>query len=626
MSSRIFLARRAGLGYHRGMQKHPVIAPDRAVDSGTGNVPPSLSSDAASSRDDGPADEARTALACARTLILTWRAPLASPHIPPELSRRLAGNYDGRHPLVVWLEDEVVHVEERPLLRRWVARLERDAPRGGEGCLRLRHRDNRFHWYRLAWMGQGARRNRCFTASLSRVDAVADAVREGEVRASRDFLRDACRMDRFCAQAWLLLHRDGEHAFVSFDLERFRYFNRQYGYDEGNALLRSVARLAHGVLRPDELLGHVAADRFVVCLLGGRERVEGFMHDLRTALRQGLPALPDLHVSFGIRLLASGEMGSVRLFCDQAREALKTVKGSYLREHAFYDAGLGQRLDHEQLVESNMGAALAQREFLPVFQPRVRLRDGVLAGAEVLARWQHGPTLRILPNNFVPLFERNGFIVRFDYYMWQSACRLLRQWLDAGLRPPRLSLNVSRIHFQETPLVEVLGNLLETHALSPSLLELEITESACADDAADLLPVMRRLHEMGFPLALDDFGAGYASVASLCRLPFDVLKLDKSLLDDCLNNARQRAVLRHVIPLGREMGMEVVAEGVESVEQANFLLDCGCELAQSFLFSRPLSAEVFRRRCLESDAPFLPGEAAGEDEPDGPDGRPPHPA
>lgn len=600
------------------MRKSPDIAP---------GCPPAARDDCAvsvaSSDADAPAGAVRTALACARTLILTWRAPLASPSVPPELSHRLAGRYDGRHPLLVWLEDEVAHVEDRPLLRRWIERLKRDAPRAGEGCLRLRHRDNRFHWYRLAWMGQGARRNRRFVATLGRVDAVAEAVRGEEERSSRDFLREACRMDRFCARAWPLLHDEGEHAFVSFDLGRFRYFNRQYGYDEGNALLRGVARLAHGVLRPGELLGHVSADRFVVCLLGGRERVESFMNDLRAALQHGFPSLPELHVSFGIRLLAPGEMGSVRLFCDQAREALKTVKGSYLREHAFYDAGLGRRLDHEQLVESNMKAALAQKEFLPVFQPRVRLRDGSVAGAEVLARWQHGPTLQLLPNNFVPLFERNGFIVRFDYYMWQSACRQLRQWLDAGLQPPRLSLNVSRIHFQQTPLVEVLGNLLETYALPASLLELEITESACADEA-DLLPVMRRLREAGFLLALDDFGAGYSSVASLCRLPFDVLKLDKSLLDDCLNNNRQHVLLRHVIPLGREMGMEVVAEGVESVEQANFLLDCGCELVQSFLYSRPLSAEAFRRRCLESDAPFLPGEAAGEEEPDGQGGCVPH--
>lgn len=604
------------------MRKSPVIAPDCQPAAGSGVASVSVAPAAAPSLPAAPAGEAQTALACARTLILAWRAPLAAPYVPSELTRRLAGNYDGRHPLVVWLEDEVVHVEDRPLLRRWIARLERDAPRGGEGCLRLRHRDNRFHWYRLAWMGQGKRRNRRFTASLSRVDAVVEALRVEEERSSRDFLREACHMDRFCARAWPLLHRDGEHAVVSFDLGRFRYFNRQYGYDEGNALLRDMARLAHGVLRPDELLGHVAADSFVVCLLGGRERVESFMDDLRAALRHGLPTLPELHVSFGIRLLAPGEVGSVRLFCDQAREALKTVKGSYLREYAFYDVGLGQRLDHEQLVESNMKAALAQREFLPVFQPRVRLRDGSVAGAEVLARWQHGPALRIQPNNFVPLFERNGFIVRFDYYMWQSACRLLRQWLDAGLHPPRLSLNVSRIHFQQTPLVDVLGNLLETYALPASLLELEITESACADEA-DLLPVMRRLRDAGFLLALDDFGAGYSSVASLCRLPFDVLKLDKTLLDDCLNNSRQHVLLRHVIPLGREMGMEVVAEGVESVEQAHFLQECGCELAQSFLFSRPLSAEAFRRRCLESDAPFLPGEAAGEEDTDG---RPPHPA
>lgn len=557
----------------------------------------------------------RDLLTCARGLAFAWHAPLAAPHIPPEIGSRLAGTYDGRHPFDIWLDDDVVHTSDRPLLEGWIAKLKTHAVRCGEGCLRLRDRQDRLHWYRLAWLGRGPRTDRHFVASLTQVDAVVRAVRAQ----GAPFGWEApmcCDMPHFQAEAERLLRQPGECAFVCLNVERFRRFNRQWGYAAGDRLLHTLIRETRRLLQPDDALGHVAADRFVVCLRGGRKRAEAFVAALCSTM---LPVQlenaedgPQARLVCGMRLVCPGEEGSVRQFCDQAGEALRTVKGDWLRSYAWYDVALETGIEHELLVESRMRGALAQQEFLPVFQPRVCLRDGRVVGAEVLARWQHSAAPLMPPDIFVPLFERNGFIIRLDYAIWESACRLLREWLDAGLRPPRLSLNVSRVHFQEGALVPVLRDLLAAYRLLPSQLELEITESTCAVDERTFLPAMQSLHDAGFPLALDDFGAGYSSVTNLCQLPFDVLKLDKGLLDDCLNHARRRALLHHVIPLGHAMGMEVVAEGVQNVEQARFLLDCGCDQAQSHLFCRPLSAEDFRRRCLESDAPFLPDETAGQ--------------
>lgn len=571
----------------------------------------------------------RDVLTCARTLAFAWNAPLESAHVPPEWSLRLAGTYDGRHPFTVWLDDDVVHASDRPLLEGWIAKLKTHAARCGEGCLRLRDRQDRFHWYRLAWLGRGPRTGRRFVASLAQVDAVVRAVRAKSAFSDRETLM-LCDMPHFQAEAERLLRQPGECVFLCLDMERFRRINRQFGYEAGDQLLRGLAREALRLLQPDEALGHMTADRLVLCLRGGRERAEAvaaaLCSTMHSTLHEDFGDGPQARLVCGMRLVRPGEAGSVRQFCDQASEALRTVKGDWQRCHAWYDAVLETRIEHELLVESRMRGALAQQEFLPVFQPRICLRDGRVVGAEVLARWRHSDEALMPPDNFVPLFERNGFIIRLDYAIWESACRLLREWLDAGLQPPRLSLNVSRVHFQEAGLVPVLQDLLTAYGLSPSRLELEITESACAVDETTFLPAMQRLHDAGFLLALDDFGAGYSSVTNLCQLPFDVLKLDKGLLDDCLNHARRRALLHHVIPLGQEMGMEVVAEGVQNGEQVRFLLDCGCDLAQSHLFCRPLPAEAFRRRCLESDAPFLPGETASEQDADGRAGSAPHPA
>lgn len=546
----------------------------------------------------------RTALASTRSLVLEWRAPLEPAYVSPEIVRDFAGAYDGRHVFVVWLEDEVVHADDRHILEDCLRRLRQGDAGGGEFRLRLRNRENHFLWYRIAWLSTGRAEDKRFIATINNVDKAVRDEQNLRFRDAYDSLTGIPNMDTFCALARVLLRDPVPHAVICFDVGRFKHFNKKYSYEEGNRLLQAIAFIASGMLQRGEVIGHVTVDIFAVCLRGGRGRARHFVEGLCDTLHHGYSSKMDVRLYFGTRVVEPGEEGQIRLFFDQAREALKTVKGSYLRHHAFYDASLGHRLDCEQLVESNMVEGIVQHQFVPFFQPRISMRSGDLVGAEVLARWQQSPDVQISPDNFVPLFERNGFIVRFDHYMWECACRQLRAWLDQDLTPPRLSLNVSRIHFQDAEIADFLLNLLENYRVPPSLLELELTESAFVGNEMHARPTMDRLREAGMTFSIDDFGTGFSSITTLCLLPFDVLKLDKGLLVNCLSNPRLRTLLHHLVPLGREMGMEVVAEGVETVEQARFLLECGCDQAQGFLFSRPLAAEDFTRRCLEVDGPF----------------------
>ena len=546
----------------------------------------------------------RAALASTRTLVLEWRPPLEMTYASPEIMRNFAGTYDGRHVFVVWLDDEVVHADDRHVLEDCLRRLRRGDAGGGEFRLRLRDRENHFLWYKVAWLCTGGSEARRFIATINNVDKAVRDEQNLRFRDACDGLTGIPNMGTFCALAQVLLHEPVPHAIICFDVGRFKHFNKKYSYEEGNRLLRAIAFIASGMLQRGEVIGHVAVDIFAVCLRGGRERARHFVEGLCDTLHHGYSSKMDVRLYFGTRVVEPGEEGQVRQFYDQAREALKTVKGSYLRHHAFYDASLEHKLDCEQLVESNMVEGIVQHQFVPFFQPRVSMCSGRIVGAEVLARWQQSPGVQISPDNFVPLFERNGFIVRFDHYMWECACRQLRAWLDQGLTPPRLSLNVSRIHFQDADMADFLLGLLESYRVPPSLLELELTESAFVDNEMHAWPTMDRLHKAGLTFSIDDFGTGFSSITTLCLLPFDVLKLDKRLLVNCLSNPRLRTLLHHLVPLGQEMGMEVVAEGVETVEQARFLMECGCDQAQGFLFSRPLGAEDFTRRCLEVDGPF----------------------
>lgn len=546
----------------------------------------------------------RTALASTRTLVFEWRAPLELTYVSPKIMQDFAGNYDGRHLFAVWLEDDVVHVDDRHVLEDCLRRLQLGEAGGSEFRLRLRNRENRFCWYQVAWLSTGEQAERRFIATINNVDKAVRDEHNLRFRDVYDDLTGVPNMGTFCAQAQMLLREAVPHAIVCFDVGRFKHFNKKHTYEEGNRLLRAIAFIASGMLQRGEIIGHVAVDIFAVCLRGGKERARHFVAGVCDTLHHGYSSKMDVRLYFGTRIVEPGEEGLVRQFYDQAREALKTVKGSYLRHHAFYDASLGRKLDCEQLVESNMVEGIVQHQFVPFFQPRVSMRSGRLVGAEVLARWQQSPDVQISPDNFVPLFERNGFIVRFDHYMWECACRQLRAWLDQGLTPPRLSLNVSRIHFQDAGIADFLLGLLECYRVSPSLLELELTESAFVGNEMHARPTMDRLRKAGLTFSIDDFGTGFSSITTLCLLPFDVLKLDKGLLVNCLSNPRLRTLLHHLVPLGQEMGMEVVAEGVETVEQARFLMECGCDQAQGFLFARPLAAEDFTRRCLGIEGPF----------------------
>jgi EAL domain-containing protein (putative c-di-GMP-specific phosphodiesterase class I) len=227
------------------------------------------------------------------------------------------------------------------------------------------------------------------------------------------------------------------------------------------------------------------------------------------------------------------------------------------------------------------------------YQARVDVSTGRLVGAEALVRWQHPKRGLVPPNEFIPVAEESGLIVPLTAWVVRAACHQLQQWQRAGMAVVPLSINLSAHSFREEGLVELIAASLREVNIAPSLLEGEITESVLMQDVERAIALLHKLREIGVELAMDDFGTGYSSLAYLKRFPLNVLKIDRVFIKDVLTDTHDAAIASAIIALGKTMGLNVVAEGMERVEQANFLLALGCRLMQGFLFARPVRAGSF---------------------------------
>ena len=287
----------------------------------------------------------------------------------------------------------------------------------------------------------------------------------------------------------------------------------------------------------------------------------------------------------------------VNLMCDRALLALRSAKSGYVgSKYVFYDEKLRSSVLKEQELAGEMIAALEGGQFVPYFQPQYRYATGRMIGAEVLARWNHPAKGLLGPTEFIPVFERNGLIATFDYYMWEQACRCLRMWIDGrGVEgAPRLSVNLSRADIYRSDLCTYLKGLVERYDVPAELLHLEITESAYMEAPEQLIGAVTKLRAAGFVVEMDDFGSGYSSLNTLKDVPVDVLKLDMGFLGASASS-RGGLILASVVRMARWLDLPLIAEGVETKQQAAYLASVGCDYMQGYLFSKPVDRETFEK-------------------------------
>lgn len=416
----------------------------------------------------------------------------------------------------------------------------------------------------------------------------------------RDTLTGLYTEKAFCdrAAAELRLHPEQKFDIIAADIEQFKIINDVFGTMTGDKLLRELsATLLNIGTDESKLMTRARADTFFMMLR--REEQYDTLDKSIGLFLENYPLPIRLQIKMGIYRIEDMELPVERM-CDRALLAANSIKGNYRCRMIFFDDGMHRRMLMEQNIVNTMEKSLEQGEFIVYLQPKVEIDTRRIIGAEALVRWDHPQLGMIPPGDFIPIFERNGFIYSLDLYVWEEVCGMLRRWKAEGIAEIPVSVNVSRTDLYHKDLTERLTRLIKRYGLEPEELHLEITESAYAKDASQVLTAVEQLKAAGFIIEMDDFGSGYSSLNTLYELPIDTMKLDLRFLARASHEDRRNTVMRLVVNLAKELNLQIIAEGVETEEQARLLREMGCGLAQGYLFGRPGPEADFIRRLNES--------------------------
>jgi diguanylate cyclase (GGDEF)-like protein len=416
-------------------------------------------------------------------------------------------------------------------------------------------------------------------------------------------------------QALARAGRDGDMIALMFvDLDRFKAVNDTLGHAGGDALLREVGRRIEGRVRNSDTVARLGGDEFAIILEGPSDAgnvarvAEDLVRSLSTPFVSSGHEVP-VAASVGIAVWPpSGEDALLK----DADAALYRAKHRGGNNHQFYTEEMNVQASARLALERDLRRGLEREEFLLHYQPQVDLATGEVVGAEALLRWHHHERGLVSPAEFIPILEDIGLIIPVGAWALGEACRQGKVWMDAGLPPVRIAVNLSARQLARGSLVGSVEDALEASGLDPSYLELEITESLLVEDGEAGLGSVELLKKTigRLRISIDDFGTGYSSLYRLKTLPVERLKIDQSFVRGVATDPGDAAITAAVISLSHDLRLQVTAEGVETAEQLAFLRELGCDEAQGFYFSRPVPANEFVR-LLEADSPLVDGDGAG---------------
>jgi diguanylate cyclase (GGDEF)-like protein/PAS domain S-box-containing protein len=412
-------------------------------------------------------------------------------------------------------------------------------------------------------------------------------------------------------QAIALARRESEElALLFIDLDRFKSINDTLGHDAGDELLREVAERIKGCVRESDTVSRFGGDEFNLLLtqIHSESDAELVAHKILRALRWPFVVSGhELHGtgSIGIALFPR-DGNDVQSLIKNADTALYRAKDLGRNNYQIYNAAMNAQALERMELENSLYKVLERRELRVFYQAQVNLGTGRIVGMEALLRWLHPQGGLISPATFIPLAEEIGLIFPIGEWMMRTACRQANTWQAMVSTPLRLGINVSAQQFQDQEFMEVLSRILTELKYDPRRLNVEITESVVMQDVRENILKLRQLHAVGITVAIDDFGVGYSSLSYLKDFPVDQLKMDRSFVQNLPENANDAKIARHIVEMAHSLGLTVIAEGVENLDQLEFLRSIGCDEAQGYLLSLPIPAEEFEPLLLQADPfPFL---------------------
>ena len=389
---------------------------------------------------------------------------------------------------------------------------------------------------------------------------------------------------------------EDQYCMVCADIKDFKLVNDIFGINKGDEILISIANTIKRLASDNTFYGRLSGDRFALFMTCKHFNKEVFSAEVRNLSQLLGSSTYKLHVHIGVYDIVDNDI-EPSVMCDRAFMAINTIKSSFTDMIAYYNDDIREATIEEQKVTGEFVSALNDGQFCFYLQPQVSVTGKVLGG-EALVRWIHPERGLVPPGEFIPVFEKTGYICRLDMNTWELACRKLREWQDNGFADYYISVNISPKDFYFTDVYKTFTGLVERFGIRPENLHLEITETAIMNDFKKQLVLIQRLREYGFCVEMDDFGSGYSSLNMLKDMCVDTLKVDMEFLRKTENSERARAILKMIISLSKQLGMEVITEGVETKEHVDLLTEIGTDIFQGYYFSKPMPVEDFENRYI----------------------------
>ena len=394
----------------------------------------------------------------------------------------------------------------------------------------------------------------------------------------------------------------GQYACIFMNIRNMKYYNRKFGSANADSILKKFARRLRNLCDEDEYLARPGGDNFALGIK--KKKLEAFLSSVEQIILTDAIKGTSVTISewIGISIHEDNEPFLARVH--KASVAMQMAKNTMHQKIIYYDENAENKMAYAKKITETFEENMAKNAYIPFYQPKVHIPTNKIIGMESLVRWQSEGKI-LPPGAFVPIIEANDLIDKLDMYMLDKTCADIRRWLDRGIKPPRISVNLSRKNLFDKDLMEKICSIISKHNVPVEHLEIEITETTTLDESQKLIELTKTLRKHGIKVSIDDFGTGYSSLSLLKNIYADIVKIDKTFVDDCIKDQRSFILIKNIITLAKDLGMEIIAEGVETREQADFLLDIGCQNVQGYYYGKPIPFEAISQRLVQQQAGTL---------------------
>lgn len=388
------------------------------------------------------------------------------------------------------------------------------------------------------------------------------------------------------------IKEDGKKYVLYLDIDNFKAINKRYTHKVGDEILKGISNKLTEILGKKQVITRLADD-FFACVILYDEDIKKLAKKISEELTNINVNERDIQIktSLGVYEIKDKEEDIV-LALDKAIYAHDIIKGNYLKRYYIYDENLENIIQHEASVQAEMEGALKNEEFKVYYQPKVSAKNEKVVGAEALVRWEKNGKM-IPPDSFIPIFEKNMFIIKLDLYVFEKVCQDIVEWKNKYDFVPIISINISKEHFLNEDFIDEYCNIVNKYDLDITKIDLEITESATVDKNIDIIKILNKIKQKGFMISLDDFGTGYSCLNIIQDMPIDVMKIDKAFIRKADLTRQKPNLIEDILFIAKHIGVKTVAEGAETKEQVEFLNMLGCDIIQGYYYSKPINKKDF---------------------------------